>query len=223
MTTLSKYVIPANENVPYADVVFNCARALATMGVSSTWVCRNARKRVIKKLPLCPNVSAVNPEMGPPGLDIRQQSPPRSVPRDADNNITSSPHHNIILASDGESNTMETSVSRKRRLTHDDVSSERDDTSIDMAGSHARKRRGVIMTTDSNLISEETRVVQRLKFELSGNTTLVQEVVNGNRDALQEVWNLRWSIVEDEILQVVLLHGTMVYTCRSLMYLPSKC
>ena len=45
---LNDVVIPQNSEKPFAGTVFLCARVMANMGASSTWICRNSRKRVIK-------------------------------------------------------------------------------------------------------------------------------------------------------------------------------
>ena len=200
MTTLNKHVIPGNEQVPYADVVLDCASVLANMGVTSTWVSRHSIQRVIKKLPLPSAVTVANPDIVPPRVT---QSPRRPVLTDSDHDID---------------DVQQRSYSRKRRSAHRDAIAENDRGTIDIQQqSYSRKRRGSIIPTNSNLALEKANTstspyqheqcsLTSLIFELSGNVSLAKRVLDGDYDAIQQAYHLRWSSAEDEILQVLVLH-----------------
>ena len=67
--------IPCDSDVPYANTVFECARVLASMGVSSTWIRRNSRKLVVAT-PVNNNpFSVVNPTIVPSRLNLEELPP----------------------------------------------------------------------------------------------------------------------------------------------------
>lgn len=124
MTSLNRREIGRDASLPYADCVFDCARVLANMAVSTTWVVRHSKKSIIKKRPT------------PWPLDTCRQK-------------------------------------RQRTTRLHDVP------------------------------------WQQLLFELNGNVDLVQGLIAGDTECVAKSIKLRWTSVQDRILQVV-FHGRMI-------------
>ena len=185
---LNDVVIPQNSEKPFAGTVFLCARVMANMGASSTWICRNSRKRVIKVA--VPDTTVASTVVNltqmhvvdltqPDVVDLTQPetSAQRPVSRRLDTEGISCSTFEEELPSDSEEVDDRSHAQASRVRVH----------------AHKRQRQ-----------PSEKETLRRLIHELNGDVKMATRCISDRR-TLKYIMdhNLRWTPTEDRALLVV--------------------